>query len=332
MTSSIDSADAAARKSGMAPTSPNAVARLSVVVGTFNRLEQIKACIESILAETRTPLILFVTDAGSTDGTVEYLASLKDPRIRPLLVGKKLGQARAYNDVFATVETDYVCWLSDDNVIVDGGLDVAVGILDREPSLGMVALKVSDVRGPFVAAPYIGGISSAGILNVNQGLLRTRVLKEVGGFSEEFRDYGIDPDLTAKVLLGGWDVAYTKQVCIHHYRNWETDKSSPEYARMRERQRAYMALYAERYGKAFSASVPYLAKRGAWKLLRDILGRRFDLNSSRRVLGLIARDWQNVMAGRYISVFDALRTRNCDYHLVQRGVRGPTRPRRPSAG
>jgi GT2 family glycosyltransferase len=317
----------------MSSSRTDASPRLSVVIGTYNRLEQIKACIESVLRETRTSLVLFVTDAGSTDGTGEYLRSLTDPRVRPLLVGKRLGQARAYNDVFTTLETEYVCWLSDDNVVVDGGLDVAVGILDRESSLGMVALKVKDVRGPFVAAPYIGGISSAGILNVNQGVLRTRVLTEVGGFSEDFRDYGIDPDLTAKVLLEGWDVAYTKQVSIHHYRNWETDKTAPEFARMQERQRAYKALYAERYGKAFPASVLYLGKRGAWKLFRDLLGRRFDPDSTRRFLGLVARDWQNVMAGRCISVFDAVRTRHCDYHLVQRGVRRPaSKSQRRAAG
>lgn len=327
MNSVIASADA--RESVTPRTRTDAPARLSVVVGTYNRLEQIRACVESVLAETRTPLVLFVTDAGSTDGTVEYLGSVTDPRIRPLLVGKRLGQARAYNDVFGTIATEYVCWLSDDNIVVDGGLDVAVGILDREPSLGMVGLKVKDVRGPFVAAPYIGGISSAGILNVNQGMLRTRVLSEVGGFSEEFRDYGIDPDLTAKVLLGGWDVAYTKQVSIHHYRNWETDRASPEFARMQDRQRAYKALYAERYGKAFPPSLPYLAKRGAWKVLRDALGRRFDPNSTRRFLGLVARDWQNMMAGRYISVFDALRTRHCEYHLVQRGLRRPASKSQP---
>lgn len=50
---------------------------LSIVVGTYN---QIRICIESIARETQTPYTLHVTDAGSTDGTVEYLESLADPR------------------------------------------------------------------------------------------------------------------------------------------------------------------------------------------------------------------------------------------------------------
>ena len=75
----------------------------------------------------------------------------------------------------------------------------------------MVGLKVRDVGGPSVAAPYIGGISPIGILNVNQGLLRTDFLRKVGSFSETFGFYGIDPGLTAMVLYSGHDVVYTKK-------------------------------------------------------------------------------------------------------------------------
>src|SRR4029078_8344185 len=100
------------------------------------------------------------------------------------------------------------------------GLDVAGGILDQLPKVGMVAVKVKDVEGPTVHAPYLGAVSSIGVLNANQGVLRTPVLQAVGGFSERFRDYGIDPDLTAKVLFSGWDVAYTRVVGIHHQPAW----------------------------------------------------------------------------------------------------------------
>jgi hypothetical protein len=171
---------------------------LSVVVGTLDRLAQLRQCLDSIVSQTRTPVRVYVTDAGSTDGTIEYLRSIGAGWLVPILTGRRLGQARAYNDVFAQVATPYVCWLSDDNVVVDRGLDRAIAILEDEPAIGMVALKVRDMMGPFARSPYIGGISDVGILNVNQGVLRTRVLRAVGGFSETFRDYGIDPDLTAR--------------------------------------------------------------------------------------------------------------------------------------
>src|SRR6476469_7966576 len=111
--------------------------RLSVVLGTYNRLDSLKRCLESIGAQTRTPFVIHVTDAGSTDGTQEYLRSVESDLIRPWLIGKKLGQAKALNDVFKTVDTPYVCWISDDNEIVNGGLDIGVFILDRWREIGM---------------------------------------------------------------------------------------------------------------------------------------------------------------------------------------------------
>ncbi|MGH7388987.1 MAG: glycosyltransferase [Candidatus Rokuibacteriota bacterium] len=293
------------------------MAVLSVVVGTFDRLDQFRACVESIFRETRVPVHVWVTDAGSTDGTVDYLRSLDPERVTAVLTGRRLGQARAYNDVFVQVTTPYVCWLSDDNVVVEGGLDIAVRVLEAEPRIGMVGLKVRDVRGPFSRAPYIGGISATGILNVNQGVLRTRVLTAVGGFSEAFRDYGIDPDLTAKVLFSGHAVAYTRPVAIHHHRNWSADRASPEYGRQMERQEAYRALYWQKYGGLVPETLAWRGRRLVWRALRLTVPHLRDLTSRRRWLGLIPRDWYNIFNARYVSLLDPIHYRGREFHLVQ---------------
>lgn len=294
-------------------------ARLSVVVGTWNRRAQLEQCLDSIFAETRTPVCVYVTDAGSTDGTIDVLRARASDRLVPIFEGQRLGQARAYNLAFRRVTTPYVCWLSDDNVVVNGGLDVAVRVLDRERAIGMVALKVKDVRGPFADAPYIGGLSVLGILNVNQGVLRTDVLHQLGGFSEDFRDYGIDPDLTARVLFAGHAIAYTRVVAIHHYRNWSTDPGSEEYARQQEAQRAYLRRYAEKYGHlAADSATSIRLRRLAKSLVRRALGDRLSLNSHRPVLGLLLRDWYNILMGRYISLLDPVRCWGTEHYLVQR--------------
>src|SRR3954470_4784892 len=245
-------------------------AKLSVVLGTYNRLDSLRRCIESIAAQTKTPSIVYVTDAGSTDGTVEYLTSIASDRLVPLLVGKKLGQARAYNEVFMTVRTPYVVWLSDDNEVVNGGLDVAVEILDRMPRVGMVGVKMRDVEGPAVDAPYLGAISSIGVLNVNQGMLRTPVLQAVGGFGERFRDYGIDPDLTAKVLFSGWDVAYTRAIGILHHRAW-ADGSDASVAQ-RARQQGYVTLYERKWGQYAPPDRVWRARRLVWRIFQKVTG------------------------------------------------------------
>jgi hypothetical protein len=197
---------------------------------------------------------------------------------------------------------------------VNGGLDVAVEILGGHPRIGMVALKVKDVEGPASVAPYLGAVSSIGVLNVNQGVLRTPVLQRVGGFSERFRDYGIDPDLTAKVLFSGWDVAYTRVVGIHHYRAWADGSAAA--AGQRARQQGYVKLYAQKWGPYAPPDPIWRGRRYAWRWFQRLTG--LSINSSRTILGMNGRDWCNVLTGRYISLLDPILTRSRPYHLIQR--------------
>lgn len=292
-------------------------ALLSVVVGTFNRVDQIRRCIDSILRETRSPFIIYVTDAGSTDGTIEYLAGIASDQIRPIFEGRLLGQAKAYNAVFDVVDTPYVCWLSDDNEVVDGGLDRALDIARAEPQIGLVALKTRDVLGPN-QTPYIGGISWVGILNANQGLLPTSVLRAVGGFSLAFRDYGIDPDLTAKVLLSGYDVVYTRDVALLHYRNWPEDHTSPEYAALMGKHDKFRNLYLKKYAGLGKPSPLWLLRRAVWKGVSRMLGTRLALDRTDPVLGLLPLDWHNVIRGRFVNPIDELPRRDRPYYLRQR--------------
>ena len=292
---------------------------LSIVVGTYNRRDQIRACVESILSETRTPHHIYITDAGSTDGTTDYLESIASETVHPILLGKKIGQARAYNEVFEAVTTPYVCWLSDDNVIVNNGLDIAVKILSQRPKIGMVGLKVKDVKGPFVDAPYIGGISDIGILNVNQGMLRSEFMRSIGGFSEAFRDYDIDPDLTAKVLFSGYDIVYTRQVAIHHHRNWSIDTSSPEYQALSKKQERSLRLYEQKYSDWLNNSSLWMKfRRLVVQTIKDKSGNPELIHLQKPFIGKIPRDWFNILKGRFISVLDPVYCARQDYYLRQR--------------
>ena len=53
---------------------------LAVVIGTHNRLEQLRRAVASVLEQTTIPVRVYVTDAGSTDGTIAYLEQIADPR------------------------------------------------------------------------------------------------------------------------------------------------------------------------------------------------------------------------------------------------------------
>tara|TARA_R110000824_G_scaffold366730_3_gene555776 strand:+ start:39586 stop:40554 length:969 start_codon:yes stop_codon:yes gene_type:complete len=299
-------------------------AELAIVVGTLNRLEHLKNCIESIQSETKFKHVIYVSDAGSTDGTIEYLRSIQSETIVPIFEGKRVGQALAYNSIFHTIEAPFTCWLSDDNVVVNRGLDRAVKILKAEPKIGMVALKVKDRIGPLIKAPYIGGISSLGILNVNQGVLRTNELQAIGGFSEVFKDYGIDPDLTAKTLLQGLDVVYLRDIAVYHDRCWSEDETSEEFKRLKVKHERFHRLYQDKYANLLPSSRAYEMKKRLWTLLKDVFLPGHSINSHEPVFGLLMRDWLNIFTGRFISLADPILCAGKDYYLRQK-IRGALR-------
>lgn len=291
-------------------------ALVTIVIGTFNRARLLRGTIESIRAHVKVDYRIEVSDAGSTDDTAGYLQSAAGPDLHVTFEGRKRGQAVALNEIFAMVETPYVCWLSDDNVLIGNGLDIALKALEADPTLGMVGLKVRDLEGPFVAHPYIGGISPVGILNINQGVLPTALLKKLGGFSEVFGNYGIDPDLTTQVLVSGASVAMTRAVALHHHRGW--DQYAPDDPAHPLAQSArFLDLYRRKYLRHFGNSRVWWARRALWWLARRLMPEKLSLVSHRPVFGLLARDWHNMFSGRFISPLREFRMREADIHLRQ---------------
>ncbi|PSN20257.1 hypothetical protein C7271_03060 [filamentous cyanobacterium CCP5] len=304
---------------------------LSIVIGTRNRLDLLKQCLGALIGKIQVTHEIIVVDAGSTDGTIEYLQSL--PEIQLVCDGKPIGQARSLNRVFRRLRSQYTCWLSDDNVAQPSMLDVAVSILDQHADVGMVALKVKDVMGPFQAEPYIGGINkNTNILTCNQGMVRHELLQQVDYFDETFRDYGIDSDLTAKILLTGYKVVYTKAVAIHHYRDHEQAPGAIAIHERSQRQERTQQLYARKYDNVIRFTlrdrINQRVNRFLWIAIRLYCLERFQKSLGRFTIGLPfpqqkffrghpIRDWQNVLLASLISRSDLWQNRDNPFYLVQ---------------
>jgi glycosyltransferase involved in cell wall biosynthesis len=289
--------------------------RLSILVATHDRLPLLTEALASL--ETRRPdRRVYVVDAGSTDGTVEFLRSRDD--VVAVFQGRRLGSARAYNEVWRTVDSRYTVWLSDDTVVRPGMLDLAVGLLEDDPGLGMVGLKMRDTAGPWAGEPYVGGISEFGVLTCNHGVLATGLLRAVGFFNEGYRSYTIDADLTASVLCAGRRVAMTREVAVLHRREWAADGAAAAAAHMRAAQAGIdnAAVYRAKFG--------FLGRPGPLSRLRSRVGgflrrRLFRSGDAGEVrLGLNRRDWTNLSDARFVGPADPLNAAGLPYHLVQR--------------
>lgn len=93
---------------------PNTESLVSVVMPTWNSMRYIQESIESLLSQTHQNFELLVCDGGSNDGTLDYLESLGDSRIR-IVSRQDKGLVNALNIGFSHAKGDVLCWLNSDD-------------------------------------------------------------------------------------------------------------------------------------------------------------------------------------------------------------------------
>lgn len=100
--------------------------KISIVTPTLNGLPLLRHSAESILSQQGDfQLTWIVVDGGSTDGTLEWLRSLGDPRVT-WQSGPDDGQSDAINKGLEQADGDIVAWLNCDDLYTPGALAAVV--------------------------------------------------------------------------------------------------------------------------------------------------------------------------------------------------------------
>jgi len=95
---------------------------VSVVIATHNRRRMLAQALRSALAQRDVDLEVVVVENGSTDGTPDWLRSLRDPRVRPIISERPLGGTGARNAGLQAAEGEWVGFLDDDDLWAPGKL------------------------------------------------------------------------------------------------------------------------------------------------------------------------------------------------------------------
>lgn len=200
--------------------------RLSVVLGTLDRLPVLEACIRSIresCGEVWKEII--VVDGGSVDGTAEYLREQEaNGWINVIWQGERLGAIKAFNAGFRAARGQYVANLNDDAVCIGPVLQEAVRILDTRKGVGQVALPFSDPRHPPSVHKVAVGTPAREYLYANFGVTRRDLGDRLGWWGDFSDHYGGDTELSLQVWKAGYSVyplssrMATGTGYIRHYR------------------------------------------------------------------------------------------------------------------
>jgi glycosyltransferase involved in cell wall biosynthesis len=187
--------------------------RISVVIATYNRLELLEPCIESVRESIAySPYEIVVVDGGSEDDTLEWCKKQDDVNL--FAQGKLVGAIPAFNTGFRIARGKYVVHVNDDCVMF-GNLCRDASYLDHNPTIGQLAFphKEPGTKGQYVIK------QACGRTYANFGMTRKWLGKHCGWWGNLSRTYGGDPHLSLTIWSKGYTVEASPHTIIDHSRH-----------------------------------------------------------------------------------------------------------------
>lgn len=284
--------------------------KLSIVIICWNDLKVIADCLRSIVGRTHsTDFEIIVSDNGSTDGSVEFIHK-NFPDVQVIENGENLGFARGNNVGICASKGEYVLILNPDTYLHEAALDRWVEFADRHPDAGAFGCRVLNpdgsyqqsarpfptVRGELVAALYLRSLAyisdffasdmytgwkgdTERAIDWQSGcclMVRGALLKQLGGFDEQFFYHYEEIDLCHRVWNAGHEIVYTPEVSITHLGGQSVSRFPVrfELEKCRNRYRYFYKYYGKRgVRQCRRALLVWLRVRQLGYGMKQLLGR-----------------------------------------------------------
>ena len=268
------------------------MARLAVIVVTFNSAAEIGACLEAIpAAASTTGHEVLVVDNASADGTAAHVRS-RWPQARVLDAGGNAGFARANNLGIRATGGELVLLLNPDTVPAAGSIDRLVAVLDAMPDVAITGPRIvgRDGRAELSYGAMIGPVAELRQKLLTRGqargwpviaarverasrrasfpdwvsgaclLIRRADLERAGLLDERYFLYTEDVDLCAAVRALGRRVRFSPEAEVVHARG-ASRATAPGPAEQAYR-RSQLAFYRKHHPQWAPLLAAYLKIRG----------------------------------------------------------------------
>ena len=201
---------------------------LSIIIVSYNTSDLIGTCLASVHAADDVNKEVFVVDNASTDGSADFIRK-NFPSVCLVANTENRGFAAANNQILPQCRGRYVFFLNPDTEVVSGTLGKALSYMDAMPHVGLAGTKLINPDGTlqesvsyrYPGQKYTGRELSSlnGLIACVQGssmIVRSDVIKTVGGFDEDFFLYGEDQDLCLRIRKLGFEIGYMESAVIVH--------------------------------------------------------------------------------------------------------------------
>ena len=228
---------------------------VGIVILTWNGLDYTQRCLKTLLETLKHyepgKIEVVVVDNASTDGTVEYLRSLR-PRIKLIENPQNLGFSKANNLAIKALPKDFdVVLLNNDMELhQEDWLYRLQKCAYQAPDIGLVGCRLVSGTGLLMhAGTYMpletlwGQQIGGGEKDINQypfsreveGVvfacvyLKRQTLQEVGLLDEDYFAYFEDTDYCFRAKEKGYRVFYCGEVNLVHYQNVSTSVNKVQH-------------------------------------------------------------------------------------------------------
>jgi GT2 family glycosyltransferase len=219
--------------------------KVCCVILTWNDIENLLECLESISRLTYPNLEIIVSDNGSTDGTAERLKQ-DFPKVTVLENKRNLFWAGGNNvgiEYALSRNADYIFLLNNDIIIDPELVSELVKIGESDPNIGMLGPKIyyydhdqTQERRIWYASARIslwrGTAAHIGIRAIDKGqydeirptdyvtgcalMVKRKVIEDIGLIDPSYIAYGEDMDLCFRARKAGYKLMYVPTAVLWH--------------------------------------------------------------------------------------------------------------------
>ncbi|UHA74509.1 glycosyltransferase family 2 protein [Paenibacillus sp. 481] len=207
----------------------------SIIIPTYNHLDLLKQCVESIQTHTSTPYEIIVVDDASEDETAHFLLNQMS-HLRFHAHETNRGFAAAVNTGLMMAKGQTICVLNNDTIVTTNWLNNMLNCLNSDPDIGVVGPVTNFISGdqqipvPYKQLKHMQEFAEAfNVPNASKWqrtdrlvgfcMLFRRELFETTGYLDEGFEIGNfeDDDYMIRIRLNGRKLMIARDSFIHHF-------------------------------------------------------------------------------------------------------------------
>lgn len=231
---------------------------ISVIIVSYNTADLTVTCLESVFASQRVSYEVFVVDNASKDGSAEIIRK-KFPVVKLIANKTNRGFGVANNQALRECKGRLVVFLNPDTTVEPESFFTMAAFMDAHPKVGLGGPKILNpdgTRQDSVSTRYPGhryGAADLGHLPGNIAcvlgaclIASASLLRELGGFDEDFFLYGEDQDLCLRIRKRGFEIGFISDVVIMHH-GGQSERETLPAELVRKKFSAELLFYRKHY-------------------------------------------------------------------------------------